>query len=203
MNLKVEYFSAVLAKNLQPSDVHLPVGTTARADLLALLSEPDAFTLMAIRGDTQYEVVKVRNVDGELVLERGAGNTTPVSHHCGSCLISITPLMAEAMKEFICNYNCCEGDCECEGVAFAGAVLPQGYVNLPWEGAVVFTGNLPITIVANGLPSWMKAESRNNMLMLSGTPHFAGENQFSVAATNCNGANIVSQALSVSIVDRA
>lgn len=109
MNLKVEYFSAFLTKALQPAEIYLPVSQNATADLLNLLQEPDSFSLLSIRGDTQYEVVKAKNVSGTLVIERGLGGTTPVTHHAGSCVIGVTPLMLEAMKEVFCNYNCCDG----------------------------------------------------------------------------------------------
>lgn len=199
MGLKHLFFAARLCDRLEASEVHLPLSNAATADLLAHLPEDDDYAFLSLKGDVEYEVVKVRNEGGTLLIERGMEGTTAALHHHGTCVSTVSPLTVAVIKDMICNYECCEGECPCDGAAVAGWTIPDAYVDKTWEGAVVFSGDLPMTLGAANVPSWMKVEAVNNTLKLSGTPHIAGTFTFSVAATNCNGKYVASQTLTVNV----
>lgn len=198
-SLKHLFFAARLCDRLEASEVHLPLSKAATADLLTVLPNEDDYVFLSLRGDVEYEVVKVRNESGTLLLERGMEGTNAVLHHHGTCVSTVSPLVVAVIKDMICNYECCEGDCPCEGVVAGGWTIPDAYVDKPWEGGIVFAGDLPMTMGISNAPSWMKAKSVNNVLELSGTPHIAGTFTFSVAATNCNGKYVASQTLTVTV----
>lgn len=199
MGLKHLFFTARLCDRLEASEVHLPLSKAATADLLNHLPEADDYAFLSLKGDVEYEVVKVRNEGGTLLIERGLEGTTAVLHHHGTCVVTVSPLVVAVIKDMICNYECCEGDCPCEGVAGAAWSIPDAYVDKAWEGSVVFSGDLPMTLGVANAPSWMKVEAVNNMLVLSGTPHIAGTFTFSVAATNCNGKYVATETLMVNV----
>ena len=199
MGLKHLFFAARLCDRLEASEVHLPLSKAATADLLDNLPEADDYAFLSLKGDVEYEVVKVRNEGGTLLIERGLEGTTAVLHHHGTCVNTVSPLTVAVIKDMICNYECCEGDCPCEAVAYAGASLPPAYLDAEWKGMVAFVGDTPMTLGAANVPSWMKVEAVNNTLMLSGTPHVVGTFSFSVAATNCNGKHVAVQTLTVDV----
>lgn len=194
-----EYFEAYLTAKLESSDVGLPVSAQATADLLALLPEEDDYTYLTIMSDVDMETVRVRNDHGTLVLERGLENTKPSAHPYGSCVRTVSPTLVAAVKDLVCNYQCCEGPCQCTPVAYSGGYVQDGVVATPWEGAVAFSGDLPMTLVTANTPPWMRVQASGNVLLLSGTPEEEGTFNFSVAATNCNGTAIATQALTIKI----
>lgn len=199
MGLKHMFFAARLCDRLEASEVHLPLTSAATADLLDTLKNEDDYNYLSLKGDVEYEVVKVRNESGTLLIERGQEGTTPVLHHHGTCVSTVSPLTVAVIKDMVCNHECCEGDCPCEAVAVGGWTLPEAHVDKAWEGGVVFAGDLPMTLGAANTPSWMKVRAVNNVLELSGTPHIAGTFTFSVAATNCNGKHVATQTLTVDV----
>ena len=102
MPMKYEYFRSYLNKRLDPDDVYLPVDESTTADLKALLPEGAGdYMYLAIKSDSAYEVVKLTNESGTLVLERGLGGTTPVLHHYGACIYGATPLDVLVMQALI------------------------------------------------------------------------------------------------------
>lgn len=202
MNVRNEYFSASLNACLEATDVYLPISDGAAADLKALLTEPDQYMYLTLKDDVNFETVKVRNEQGTLMLERGLEGTEATKHPFGTCIVSVSPTVVALVKDLICNYECCDGPCPVEPVVCAGTALPE-YTNvgLPFNGCVIFTGSSPINIVMNGAPAWMQALQMGNTLILSGTPDKAGDTTFSVAATNGNGTNVVSQSVTVTVKD--
>lgn len=192
-----EIFSAGTTNVMEADAVTIPLGAEATADLLKLLSDEDDYTYAAIASDATYETVKLTNVSNTLVVERGIEGTTAVKHPCGSVVCLVSPTTVAAIKALICEYDCCaDEDCPCEGVAFAGSYLPPITVGEEWSGAVIVTGKAPVQFAIKDQPAWMNAVSEGNTLKLSGTPTSA-TGKFAVAATNCNGTQVVVETFSL------
>jgi hypothetical protein len=120
------------------------------------------------------------------------GETEPRKFPRGSCLCFEVTL--SVVREEICHYDCCaEGDCACQVVEAAGMVLPPATAGQPWEGSVIFKGDLPMVMGAGALPAWMQAETGPNYLRLYGTPSGIGVYSIAVAASNCAGSAVVVQ----------
>lgn len=201
MAMKTEYFSAFINAGLQPTDVYLPLAPPARADLIALLPNTDDYIFLTLKGDTHMETVKCRNEGGTLIIDRALEGTTAALHHYGTCVTAVAPAIFAVIKDMVCNYNCCaDGECPCVPVAFAGDVFPEAHVGVAWMGSVLFTGDTPILMGAEGAPDWMTVTQQSGLLRLAGTPYAAGTFSFSVAATNCNGTNIVTKPLSLTVL---
>lgn len=199
-NMKAEKFSAYLTDKLEASSVYLPLSVDAEADLIALLAADDDYIFLSISDDVSYEVVRCRNTNGTLLIERGLENTEAVTHGVGACVSSVSPLIVSVIKDLVCGYSCCEeSDCVCDPVAFAMELLPKATQGEQWEGAVVFSGSLPMTIGVNGAPAWMNVESSANSIRLYGTPDATGEISFSVAATNCNGTQLTVRTVTITV----
>ena len=200
MGMKVEQFGARLNDRLEAGENHIPLAYAPTADLLSLLSEADDYIYLSINDETSYEVVRCRNEGGTLLIERGVEGTSDGLHGFGACVSAVSPLHIAVMKDIACNYNCCEdGDCECAPVAFNMAFLPYAVQGVEWEGMASFSGNLPMTIGVNGAPEWMGVEVEGNTIRMYGTPAAAGSISFSVAATNCNGTNVASHVISLTV----
>lgn len=202
MNVRNEYFSASLNAKLEATDVYLPISDAAAADLKALLTEPDQYMYLTLKDDTNFETVKVRNERGTLMLERGIEGTTATTHPFGTCIVSVSPTVVALVKDLICNYECCNGPCPVTPPTLAGISMPmQCNVGVEWNAAVIFDGTAPMTIGINNAPAWVQATQVGSTLILKGVPDKAETVTFSVAATNGNGTNIVSQPVTVVVKD--
>lgn len=199
MGFVTEYFDATLTAKLPADAVSPTLSESAVADLTSLLSPDGAYTYLSLKSDHTYEVVKARLSGGLIYFERGQEGTAAVLHPLGTCVSAISPLTLAVIKAMACEYDCCEGDCVCDPVEFAGSAIPTAIVGKAWEGAAMFTGTLPIVCTANGLPSWVNVSTQNNMLKLSGTPTQPGTYSFTVAAANCNGTAVASRALTLDV----
>lgn len=199
MPLKNEFFSAYTTAPMSAGDRSLPVCPEARDDLLGVLASGD-YIYLSIIDDIHFETVKVVNDHGSLILERGVEGTIAVAHPDGACVKSVSPTVIAAIKDLVCNYQCCDGPCDCTPVAFSGANLPGGSAGQPWHGAVIFTGDSPIHCGVSQLPAWMSAQVVGSTILLSGTPSVGGEWVVSCAATNCGGTQVDSHAATVQII---
>lgn len=102
-----DYFSAHLTQRLDAAGVYLPVCDTARADLLHFI--PDgSYTYASLVNDTDMETVIIRNDHGTLLLERGREGTTALNHPPGTCIRTVSPTVIAAIKDVICNWECCK-----------------------------------------------------------------------------------------------
>lgn len=199
MPYKNEYFSAMLNEKLEKDAVYLPVNEAVKADLVALLKEEDDYIYLAIRSDTTYETVKVRNEAGTLLIERGVEGTTAVLHPYGSCIISVSPTVIAAIKDLVCNHNCCEEDCPVTPVQYLAQTVPPAVVSHSWSGAIIFSGTEPVTMGTTNLPKWITATQQGTTLLLEGTPSAASTYSFTVAAANGNGKNIASTPVTLAV----
>lgn len=200
MSLSSEFFSATINARLEATDVYLPLDPAAQADLLNILVDPTSYVLLTLKGERFTETVKATNQQGTIIIERGLEGTTPSLHHFGTCITTVSPTVMAVVKDLICNYTCCgDEDCPCTPVAYVASSLPTGHVGQDWQGSVIFSGDLPMTAAIASAPGWMQTVQHNNSLVLSGTPDEAGTFTFSVAATNCNGTKLATQAISVTV----
>lgn len=197
MPLKSEFFSAYTTEALPADSRYLPVCASAEADLLALLGD-GGYAYLSIVDDASFETVKVTSDHGTLLIDRGCEGTQAVKHPSGACVKSVSPTVVAAIKDLICNYSCCEGDCPCTPVAVAGVSNPLGKAGQPWTGVVVFTGTAPVHCGVSGVPPWMSAKVVGSTVVLEGTPLAAGEWTVSCAASNC-GQDVATCAATVKI----
>lgn len=200
MSLKSETFEAMTTTAVSADDTYLPLSTPAESDLKALLSDEDAYIFLAIAGCSTYEVVKLTLTADTLTMTRGQGGTCAVAHECGARVFAPSPLLIATVKDLICNYNCCEDACcETEAVKIAGTVVPSATQGKQWDGYVVFTGSGTVNAGVNNIPAWMSVAYENKTLHLSGIPDVAGTFTISVAGTNCNGENVVTDSITVTV----
>lgn len=199
MSLVTEFFTASLADRLGPDGAALPLSDAARADLFRLLADKDAHTYLTIRSDAVIETVRAHVKGGVIVLDRGLEGTEPVTHHVGACVSSVSPTVIAAIKDLVCNHQCCDDGCPTIAVARANTILPNGVVGVAYEGIVSFSGTWPINISVSGAADWMRIERQGTSLHITGTPPDPGTFSFSVAASNGNGANLLSDTLAVTV----
>lgn len=192
-----EYFDATLTAKLPASAVMLPVSDAAMADLLALLADEEDYTFLAIKSEQTYEVVKAHKSGGMVVLDRAQESTRDVLHPMGACVAAISPLTLAVMKDIVCNYSCCEGDCQCVPVSVAEVINPEVIQNEPYQGTVVFGGDLPITISVTESPYWIEATTIGNTVFLHGTARISGD--VIIAATNCHGTSVTVKTIHISV----
>lgn len=200
MSLKNEAFEAITTTAITAGDTYLPLSTPAESDLKTLLSDEDSYIFLAVADCSSYEVVKVALVADTLTMTRGQGGTTAVAHGCSARVFAPSPLVVATIKDLICNYNCCEDtSCETEAVKIAGTVVPSATQGEQWNGYVVFTGSGTVNAGVNNIPAWMSVDYENKTLHLSGIPDVAGTFTISVAGTNCNGENVVTDSITVTV----
>lgn len=209
MSFVSEYFDASTTAKMTADAVNLPLSDSAMADLLGLLTDTDDYTYLALKSEQTYEVVKAHKVGSMVVLDRAQEGTRAVLHPMGTCVAAVSPLTLAVMKDLLCNYECCQGDCVCEPVSLAGI---YGLSNDVWAGnpleiAVVFSGDLPMTVGVNNVPEWLGVTQENRVIKLTGTvPWPSSPNRFdeafvnfTVAAANCNGTAVASVPVSFEI----
>lgn len=171
---------------LEAADIYLPLATADMAALTELVPEGEE-TFLTLAWDMAKEYVKVKNVSGTILLERGI-DSKGVAFPKGSCLYFENSI--PVTKWLICNYECCTGECPVDPVGSAGVLLPNAKVGDAWEGSFVFSGDLPMQFGVTGMPDWMTVTYAGNYVKLSGTPAAAGTFSVSVAASNDKGKNI-------------
>ena len=199
MAFVTEDFQAFLSSPLEASEVYLPLGSSAYADLLRLLSENGSYTYLTIKDDTHMETVKAYAQGGYILLDRAQEGTVAVKFSYGACVTTISPTIVAVIKDLFCNYSCCGGGtCDCTSVTLAASDLPDGNVGVAWNGTITLGGTVPIdaSVVA---PSWMTVVQERNVLRLSGTPTTAGSFTIQVNATNCNATSRLTEALQLVI----
>lgn len=97
------YFSK-LTQILETTDRILPAEDTQT--ILNRLSDDGDWTTVLIQDTIGYEVIKVLNHRGNLVVDRGLSGTTPKRFPVGSCVV-FTP-SDELLKAVSCETDCCE-----------------------------------------------------------------------------------------------
>lgn len=178
------HFSANLNFRLNKVDRRLALSYADEASLAAAVPNGD-YTYLVIRDPTGAEIIKVENICGTMLVTRGQDGTEPRNFPKGSCIrYETTPTV---VKDLICSYDCCEGECPCEAVAAAGITLPPVVSGSGWNGSAVFTGDTPMTIAVQGAPDWVRVEVGPNFVSFSGVASGSGSFTIAVAAANCDG----------------
>lgn len=190
-------YSAILNAALEKDASILPVSADDAARLASILPAGESIALLIKDGVNTEEVLAV-NECGIIILDRAQGDTDARKFPKGSCVYHA--MTYSAVSWLICNLDCCGDDCPCTPVTYAGNALSVGYVGRSWVGNVVFTGSTPMTITAASLPSWVTTTRGANYLRMSGTPTGVGSWSFSVTATNCGGANTVTEQFTLQVL---
>lgn len=184
-------FRGFLDTKLHPDDAFLPLDKRFRSHILSRMEEGD-HTYLAIMDTRYYEIVKVRVECGELLMDRGQDGTTPRTFPCNAEVVF--EMVPSVVRYMICNETCHE--CDCKPVQFQGAVLPPLEQGVAWQGSIVFSGDIPMTIGVQGAPHWMKVVTGANYIQLSGVPTTNTAVTISVAASNCGG-ELATRALTI------
>lgn len=189
-------FRTTLNNKMLNTDVVLPLTSADTALLTSLISDGD-YTFLTLREPTGVEIIKVENSCSSLTVTRAQDGTTARTFPKGSCVAcEITPAM---IKDLICNYNCCDGECPCNAVTAAGFTAPDGTLNVPYSASFVFSGDVPMTLAVNGnLPAWVTVTTGTNYVTFTGTPNVVGNITLAVSATNCSG-ELATQATTITI----
>jgi len=169
-------FAATLHRVLEKDAFNLPLADGDRERFLALVPEDETIPLV-IRDGVWSEEVLARNECGHVILAERSPE--PRRFPKGSCVSFEVTL--SVVRHEICHHDCCADPGE--PVAPAGVILPQGTRNRPWEGSIIFSGALPMTLAASGIPPWMEVEVGPNYARLWGTPNVRGSWPISVAAS--------------------
>jgi len=119
-------------------------------------------------------------------IERGLDYTAPTRFPCRAKVEFEVNIAV--VKDLVCNYNCCEGECPCEAVQYVGAAAANGTVGVPWTGTWIFSGTMPIQVAVAGATAWMTVTTGPNYVTITGTPTQAYTVDVTVSATNCSGA---------------
>jgi len=192
----IKPFSAHLSKSIQADSGFLPLAEADENRLKALVPE-DEEILLTLKDDLYIEYVKITNTCDALLMERGQSESIARKFPRGTCVFFENSIAVT--QWLICNFNCCEGDCPCEGVTAAGVVFPTGKTGIPYMATAVFKGSLPMTIGVSGHPSWSIAETGANYVKLSGTPTGGGDYIVNISATNCSGKDLSMQSARILI----
>jgi len=192
----IKPFSAFLSQHINADSGHLPLTEADENRLKALVPEGEEI-LLTLKDDLYYEYIRVTNTCDSLLVERGQSESVPRKFPRGTCVFFENSI---AVTEWlICNFDCCAGDCPCEGVTTAGVVFPTGKTGVPYMATAVFKGSLPMTLGVSGHPSWAVAETGANYIKLSGTPTGTGNYNVSISATNCSGKDLSMQSAQIII----
>lgn len=117
-------YASHLTKLLEATDRQLPVAD--EQTLLNRLSEDGDWTSLLIQDTVGYEVVKVLNHHGNIVIDRGLSGTTPKRFPVGSCVVFAPS--DELHKSLACDTDCCEN-----GVDDTFGDEAEHIVNVPVE----------------------------------------------------------------------
>ncbi len=186
-------FNANLAEVMYADDKFLPLNKHDMARLIELIPDGDE-TFLTIRDNLYTEYVRAENQCGTIVVHRGI-DSEPRKFPRGACVFFETSL--PVVKWLICNYDCCEGDCDCQPVELVREVSPAGKVGQEWYGRMNFRGSLPIRFGLGEVPDWVHVETQDHIVEFSGTPRAKGSFGITVSATNCQGNNIVTETIKV------
>lgn len=99
-------FVARLTENISWKTRYLPI-EQHKYDLLIEQLDDGDHSFIAIREGNAIEIVKVINVCGKIVLERGVEQTRPLAFRCGTRVEFI--LIMQGVKDTVCQMETCNG----------------------------------------------------------------------------------------------
>jgi hypothetical protein len=182
-----KYFNTRLTHPLDVGTNDLPISSEARGLLVSLIPQ-DEVMLLVLEDCVHYEEVEVTNYNGHdvYITRRDVGGTGQWKFPKGATLdYRVT---VEVVKDLVCNYDCCTDEpCPKTPVSISGELVPDAKVDVPWTGAVVFAGTLPLILSTGPLPAWLTATVGPNFIRLGGTPTVAGDYHVSVAGADTIG----------------
>lgn len=98
-------FVTRLNANLAVDDRHLPIPAEAAAFIRQHLKDSD-HTFLELRDGKAIEFVKITNVCGKLVIDRGVEQTKATAFRCGTGISF--QLTMQAIKDTICQLEGCK-----------------------------------------------------------------------------------------------
>lgn len=104
-------FQTHLREGLPVDGRHLPIPETAYQHLLLRLDDGD-WSYLELREGRVSEVVRVHNVCGKLVIDRGVECTAPRCQRCGIGVFFV--MTAQGVRDAVCQMtdkDCEKGDC--------------------------------------------------------------------------------------------
>lgn len=104
MYIDLAGFNTRLITNLKATDRHLPIALDEYNRLLGVLAYDD-FSFLEIRDGNASEVIKVTNVCGKLVIDRGMEQTTIKAFRCGTGVAFI--LTMSGVEYTVCQLDKC------------------------------------------------------------------------------------------------
>lgn len=180
------------------TDGRLPLNAADMNRLLALVPEGESIYL-TLKDGLNMEYVLAENTCGVMVVSRGQQGSEPKWFPNGTCVFFENSIAVT--RWIMCNEDCCDGECPCNGVAVAGKVVPVGVVGDLYEASVVLSGDLPMVLgVSANLPPWAEVEAGPNYVRIHGTPTSSGSWTFAVSATNCSGQNLDTEDVTVGVI---
>lgn len=188
----------VLTDVMDVGDNFFPISAADDARLRAHIPEGEAI-ILTIRDNLYSEHVRVEHqCDGGFTVVRGVDSQAR-RFPKGSCVFF--EITVPLVKWLICNYDCCQGDCNVTPVSIETENLPTAIMGQPWQARVRVSGTPPLNITSSGAPTWVSAVYDEDSVTFSGTPPSAGGFTLSVAATNSWGREVDSATYSVNIME--
>lgn len=196
ISLPYGWHSKLIAK-LEAADPTLPLPDSDLASLKVLLAG-GKHSYLVLRGPAAVEVVRVEFDAGLLSFVRGIDSTGVQTFPKGASVCAeVVPAL---VKDLVCAFDCCEGDCDCIEPTVAGKNYPASVsTGSLFEAIVVFAGDMPMSVATSPAPPWLTVTVGPNYAHLSGTPAVVGNYSIAVSATNCGGA-LVSEVVAFAVV---
>lgn len=97
-------YSGTLNTVLNADD--LVIGVNSAPELLNRLKNDGDWTTLLVKDNTGFEVIKVRNFQGNLAIERGLDGTTSRKFPIGSCVFA--EMSETLVKAIVCETSCCD-----------------------------------------------------------------------------------------------
>lgn len=192
MSYVTDVFQAYTANSMEATDVYLPLSSEAATDLGKILSEDGAYTYLTLKDNVSVETVKAYAENGYIILCRGLGGTTAVKHPFGTCVTSVSPTVAQVIKDLVCCSNADNTELTIKS-SLGGGTKGEAYT-----GWIYCTGTKPLTITVTGVPDWGTVKKKDNMVMITGTPTATGSSTVVCKVTNAEGSLTKNLTLTVS-----
>ena len=192
MSYVTDVFQAYTSKVMEASDVYLPLSKEAETDLAKILSTSGSYTYLTLKDNASVETVKAYAENGYIILCRGLGGTTATKHPFGTCVTSVSPTVAQVIRDLVCCSNSEDTKITINS-SLGGATKGSAYT-----GWIYCEGTSPLTINVTGVPSWGTVTKKDNMVMITGTPTETGTFTVICKVTNDEGSLTKNLTLKVS-----
>lgn len=105
MYVSLAGFVTRLTDNISWKTRYLPIEQNDYDFLLKQLADED-YSFLEIRDGNASEVVKVTNICGKIVIDRGAEKTRPLAFRCGTGIAFL--LTKQGVEDMVCQMEDCD-----------------------------------------------------------------------------------------------